>query len=201
MAAHGRRHSAGGAPNWGGAGHPKEKEGAAAPSTEVHRGPGGPLAEPKAAGKAPAAVCLRRRCRRRVEVGGEGGCRGRNQGEKKKGKERKGKKGREKEREGKEMAGLGVFSPASWWPETPAAVVAGGASASQGKKKKKKKREENGEKKGKRKEKEKERRESDGDGDVMGVGKGVVSPTWGEMAAGLMGEKERKERKKGKIGN
>jgi len=156
LAAHGRRHSAGGAPNWGGAGHPKEKEGAAAPSTEVHRGPGGPLAEPKAAGVTPAAVNPRRGCRRgEEEVGGDGGGRAGSKGR----KERKGKKGREREREGKEMAGLGVSSPASWWPETPATVVAGGASASLGKEKKKKKIGENEgeERKKKRKRERKER--------------------------------------------
>ena len=104
LAAHGRRHSAGGAPNWGGTGHPKEKEGAAAPSTEVHRGPGGPLAEPKAAGVTPAAVNPRRGCRRgEEEVGGDGGGRAGSKGR----KERKGKKRKERRRKRKRREGDG----------------------------------------------------------------------------------------------
>ena len=157
LAAHGRRHTAGGAQNWGGAGHPKEKkEGAAAPSTAVHRGPGGPLAAPKAAGVTPAAVNPRRRCRRREEnrwwldLGEE-------KERKKMEKKRKGKKEKRKRREGKEMAGFWGPSPASWWPEAPVVVVVRLGHQPPMKKKEKRKVKKGRKRKRKEKEKEKEK--------------------------------------------
>jgi len=122
LAAHDRRHSTGGAQDWGGAGHPKE-EGAAAPSTQEHRGPGGPLAEPKAAGVTPAAVNPRRGCQRMEEesavmVVAVAESWRRKKWEEKKKKERK----KEMEREGKRWLEIGASSPASRWPEVVAGV-------------------------------------------------------------------------------
>ena len=70
-------------------------------------------------------------------------------------KERKWKEKEKKMREGKEVAGVGISSPASRWPEAPAVVVAGWGSATNGGEEEDK--EEKGERERKRKEKEKEK--------------------------------------------
>jgi len=65
--------TAGGAPDRGGSGHPKEKgrRGLCPPPQQMHRGPDGPLAAPKGRRPLPAAACPRRGRPEEEGVGGE----------------------------------------------------------------------------------------------------------------------------------
>jgi len=150
-------------------GHPKEKkEGAAAPSTAAHRGPGGPLAAPKAAGVVPAAVCPRRGAEeRRSATEWRPDLAGGRRRRKKKRKEKKGKEKRKKE----ELAGVrgvsrrrrGGRRRRRRWPETGRKL---------GRRPRRKKKKRKGKRKGRKEVKEKKRKEKKKrkkKGDLMGM--------------------------------
>ena len=129
LGARGRRHVAGGAQIWGGAGHPKEKKGGGC--CPLHTSAQGARRPPgraqgrwhRAGGGQPLAGGAgggRRGPAKEVVAGSRGG---KERKWKRKEKERKEK---EKERGKGDGRNLGVSSPASWWPEAPAVMAGGG---------------------------------------------------------------------------